>query len=164
MFHLVQSSLGLNCAFSIHRMQNIQSEIKMYVFSVLFNYIFESEHRVQGSKTWRGNGIFGLWIYKLLGDGFCQDLFLWLFRHQLFYFSWIFNSNTMENFGNQMSVHASNARKKWNSTLNSKKLLEWFFKAKYFKQKINKWFICLEMNSSAKTIFSHYFKCSCRKI
>lgn len=54
--------------------------------------------------------------------------------------------------------------KKWNSTLNFKKLLEWLFKAKYFKQTKNKWFICSEMNSSAKIIFSHYFKCSCRKI
>lgn len=134
-------------------------------FSVLFNYIFESEHRVQGSKTWRENGIFGLWIYTncwvtvfakiCFCDYFAISFFI--FHGSLIQIQWKISEIKCTCM---LQMHG----KKWNSTLNFKKLLEWLFKAKYFKQTKNKWFICSEMNSSAKIIFSHYFKCSCRKI
>lgn len=114
----------------------------------LITYVFESEHKVQGSKTWRENGIFGLWNNKLLGDGFCQDLFLWLLRHQLFYFSWIFNSNTMENFRNQMYVpwNASNAWKKMKFNVEFQKKIAWMIIQSQIFQTKHKYMVHLFRN------------------
>lgn len=84
-FISLEMSFFLSC---LRQTQYVQNEMKNWFFSVLFNYTFESEHRVQGSKNLKGKIIFGLYKHKLhtlyYSDSYKKIDLINLFQH---YFS-----------------------------------------------------------------------------